>query len=330
VTDQQSELDRQIRRHGQPVKALGIVTPSRQSGSNSGAIAAGLQFLFAQRQLRSWSLSSTAGESAAWVTAYVLSHLSEMPSHCIGHALRRQIEDSLDWLMEIRTPKGGWKFGAGSVDDAISTAWSIVALRQNGRAVPDESLELLRRCRRGDSGMAIYPDAEEISSVDATAIGVRALGSIDPSSLEFLASCLRTNLDRTPSRLASRFFVLSTLMDWEPGIAPRFIVNAVRRMACELSAEGAWEQSLLLRCLMRLRMQTAWPLVAGLRRMQLPDGSWPGSAVFAPIAAVSALQSAPYSDQHGVLATVTAVSALAMGDLQPGLYFGSDLPFRRL
>jgi len=27
---------------------------------------------------------------------------------------------------------------------------------------------------------------------------------------------------------------------------------------------------------------------------------------------------------------VTAVSALAIGDQQPGLYFGSDLPFRRL
>jgi hypothetical protein len=33
---------------------------------------------------------------------------------------------------------------------------------------------------------------------------------------------------------------------------------------------------------------------------------------------------------QGILATVTALSALAMCDLQPGLYFGSDLPFRRL
>jgi hypothetical protein len=37
-----------------------------------------------------------------------------------------------------------------------------------------------------------------------------------------------------------------------------------------------------------------------------------------------------YFDEDGVLATVTAVSALAIGDQQPGLYFGSDLPFRRL
>jgi hypothetical protein len=254
-----------------------------------------------------------------------------MPSHYIGYSLRRKIEDSLDWLMEIRTPKGGWGFGrAGSSDDADSTAWSIVALRQHGRAVPDESLEVLRRCRRGDGGIAIYPEAETASSADATAIAVRALASIDATSSEFLASYLRTDLQRKPCRLASRFFVSSTVMDWEPGTAPWFVVNAVLRMACALPAEDAWEQSLLLRCLMRLRMKTAWHLVAGLRRMQLPDGSWPGSAVLAPIAAVSAPQSAPHPDQHGVLATVTAMSALAMGDLQPGLYFGSDLPFRRL
>lgn len=328
LTDHHSELDRQIRRPDPPViKKLGIGTLSHQSGSNSGAIATGLQFLFAQRQQRGWELcSSAARESAAWVTAYVLARLGEIPSHYIGYALRRQIEDSLDWLMEIRTPKGGWGFGqAGTADDADSTAWSIVALRQHGCAVPDESLDLLRRCRRGDGGTAIYPEAETASSVDATAIAVRALASVDTSSSEFLASYLRTGLHRTPCRLASRFFVASILMDWEPGAAPWFIVNAVRQLACEFSAEGAWEQALLLRCLMRLRMQTAWPLLAGLRRMQSPDGSWPGSAVLAPMAATT-----PHSDRHGVLATVTAVSALAMGDLQPGLYFGSDLPFRRL
>lgn len=333
MTDQQSELDRQIRKPDQPVvKTLGIVASSRQSGSSSGAIAAGLQFLFARRQQRGWSLCSPATrESAAWVTAYVLARLSDMPSHYIGYALRRQIEDSLDWLMEIRTPKGGWGFGrAGSADDADSTAWSIVALRQHGRAVPDDSLELLRRCRRGDGGIAIFPGAEAASSADATAIAVRALASVDASSSEFLASYLRTDLHRRPCRLDSSFFVSSILMDWEPGTAPWFVVNVVRRLACALPAEGAWEQALRLCCLMRLRMQTAWPLAAGLRRMQLPDGSWPGSAVLAPIAGGSAPQSAPHSDQHGVLATVTAMSALAMGDLQPGLYFGSDLPFRRL
>jgi len=116
-------------------------------------------------------------------------------------------------------------------------------------------------------------------------------------------------------------------MDWEPGMAPWFIVNAVRQLSCQLPAEGTWEQSLLLRCLMRLRIQTAWTLLAGLRHMQLPDGSWPASAA---LSVEGAGQSPSHFDEQRILATVTALSALAMGDLQPGLYFGSDLPFRRL
>ena len=111
-------------------------------------------------------------------------------------------------------------------------------------------------------------------------------------------------------------------------MAPWLVVDAVRDLACLSSSENAWEQALLLHCAMRLRMQTAWTLAAGLRRMQQPDGSWPGSAVLTP--APSAPQPAVHVDEHGVLATVTSLSALAMGDLQPGLYFGSDLPFRRL
>lgn len=113
-------------------------------------------------------------------------------------------------------------------------------------------------------------------------------------------------------------------------MAPWFVVNAVRQLTCQHPGESAWEQALLLRCVTRLRLQTAWALAAGLRRMQQTDGSWPGSAQFAPLSAVSPHQSGPRFDDQGVLATVTALSALAMGDLQPGLYFGSDLPFRRL
>jgi len=112
-------------------------------------------------------------------------------------------------------------------------------------------------------------------------------------------------------------------------MAPWIVVDAVRDLACHGMGENAWEQALLLHCAMRLRLQSAWALAAALRRMQRPDGSWPGSAVLAPLAA-SRGRSTPYHDEDGVLATVTALSALAMGDLQPGLYFGSDLPFRRL
>jgi hypothetical protein len=115
-------------------------------------------------------------------------------------------------------------------------------------------------------------------------------------------------------------------------MAPWFVVNTVRELTCQQADEGAWEQALRLRCMMRLGLQSAWALSAGLRRLQQPDGSWPGAgyAQPAPVSAVSGQGASPFTDQEGILATVTSLSALAMGDLQPGLYFGSDLPFRRL
>jgi hypothetical protein len=338
VTDQQSEMDRQSRRSGskQLAESSGKPSPTQTRGASAGAIAGGLEYLFSRRQQRNWSLCAPATtESAAWLTGYVLARLAEIPAQHISYPLRRKIEESLDWLMDIRTPEGGWGFGPhGSPDDADSTAWVVTALRQHGRVVPDGALKHILRCRRSDGGFSIYPetaasiDCSQSSAADVTAIAVRALGSIDAASSEFLASHLRTDLQGRACRVASKFLVSSTLLDWEPGMTPWFVVHAIRHLTSEQSAESAWEQALLLRCLMRFRIQTAWALVAGLRRMQQSDGSWSGSALLAPCATGRA--PVPHVDQQGILATATALSALAMGDLQPGLYFGSDLPFRRL
>jgi len=345
VTDQQSELDSQIesstKRRGGKRSAENrtpVATP-RQRGASAAAIAAGLDFLFSRYRHGSWSLCAPSiRESAAWVTAYVLTRLGEISPEHISHSQRQQIAESLDWLMEVRTAKGGWGFGAtGSPDDADSTAWAVTALRQHGRSVPDEALALIRHCHGSDGGFALIPNGSDHSndlrplppsSPDATAIAVRALASIDAASSEFLASHLRTDLHGTSCRLASKFFVSSTLLDWEPGMAPWFVVNTVRRLASQYPGDGAWEQALLLRCMLRLRMQSCWALLDSLRRLQQPDGSWPGSALLVSLSPAD--QSGPHFDEQGILATATALSALAMGDLQPGLYFGSDLPFHRL
>jgi hypothetical protein len=275
--------------------------------------------------------------SAAWVTAYILARLAEIPTHHVGYSLRQRIEQSLDWLVEARTPKGGWGFGgSGSPDDADSTAWAVIALRQHGRPVPEDALDWARRCRRADGGFAPYPEGTTgtappySSAPDVTAIAVRALAFIDAAASEFLASHLRTDVPTGNCRVASSFFVASTLLDWEPGMAPWFVVNAVRQLTREQAGENAWEQALLLRCMMRLRMQSAWALAAGLRRQQQADGSWRGSAQLDPLSAGVGQLRAPLADEEGILATATALSALAMSDLQPGLYFGSDLPFSRL
>jgi hypothetical protein len=337
VTDQRSQLDQRIGRPDERLaKAPQTANGTPRPAGSSDPIAAGLDFLFSTRQQQSWGLSSLPGQESAWVTAYVLARLGEVPSHRITYSLRQKIEKSLDWLLETRTPGGGWGFSSGSPDDADSTSWAVVALRQHGRPAPDGSLELIRSCRRSDGGFSILPGAahanepSRLSAPDVTAIAVRALALIDAASSEFLASHLRTDTPGTPCRLASAFFVSSTLLDWEPGMAPWFVVNAVRQLACQLAGEGAWEQALRLRCMTRLGMQSAWALAAGLRRLQQPDGSWPGSARPSAISAASAQEVGPLNDDQGVLATVTSLSALALGDLQPGLYFGSDLPFRRL
>ena len=337
MTDQQSELDQAACGPDERLaKAPETARDTLRPGCSPDPIAAGLDFLFSRRQHQSWGLSSLPGQESAWVTAYVLARLGEIPSHRITYSLRQKIEKSLDWLQQIRTPHGGWGFSSGTPDDADSTSWAVIALRQHGRLAPDRSLELIRSCRRGDGGFSILPgathanEASRPSAPDVTAIAVRALAGIDAASSEFLASHLRTDIPGTPCRLASAFFVSSTLLDWEPGMAPWLVVNAIRELTCQQAGEGAWEQALRLRCMMRLGMQSAWALAADLRRLQQPDGSWPGSAAPVAVSSVSGQGTAPFADDQGVLATVTSLSALAMGDLQPGLYFGSDLPFRRL
>ncbi len=351
MTDQQSELDRQTSPEDQRSAKEPGASGSRSSGMSAEAIAAGLEFLFSCRHQAAWSLGiPSMRESASWVTAYVLARLGEIPQHHLNFTQRQKVEESLDSLRQARTPQGGWAFGgpgslepgslgSGSPDDADSTAWAVTALRQHGRPIPQEALELIQRCRRPDGGFALYPETPEnkaisrSSAADVTAIAVRALSAIDAASSEFLAAHLRTDIATSHGRISSAFFVSSTLMDWEPCMAPWFVVNAVRQLVGQHETEGAWEQALLLRCRMRLRLQSAWPLAAALRRMQQPDGSWPGSARVTTFQAGSggtASRLNEHFDEDGVLATVTALSALAIGDLQPGLYFGSDLPFRRL
>ncbi|HEX3155516.1 MAG TPA: prenyltransferase/squalene oxidase repeat-containing protein [Candidatus Angelobacter sp.] len=341
MTDQQSELDRQTsqpqnQRSAKETSGAG----SRPSGVSSEAVASGLEFLFSHRHQGAWSLGSPfTCESASWVTAYVLTRLGEIPPHNLSFTQRQQVEESLNWLTEARTRHGGWAFGEpGSPDDGDSTAWAVMALRQDSRPMPQEALKLIHRCRRSDGGFAIYPQTSKNnisspSTADVTAVCVRALCAIDAISSQFLAANLCTAIENSRCRISSAFFVSSTLMDWEPCMAPWFVVNAVRQWVEQQEAEGAWEQALLLRCRMRLQMQSAWPLAANLRRLQRQNGSWPGSA---RLAALHAVDSSPiqrpdeYFDEDGILATVTALSALAIGDLQPGLYFGSALPFRRL
>ena len=325
MTDQQPKL-------GQPAAPLSTSSelegepvrwPQQRGRTSSEAIKAGLGFLAARWQDGRWQDSSLPFcGSDVWVTSCVLARLGELPSEYKSHSLQRKIESSLDWLMCARSAEGCWgsrprERERERQDDANSTAYAVVALRAHGRAVPGAALDFLRRCRRFDGGFASDPAGKESAPETAT-IAVRALAEVNWATEDFLAAYLRTSgsagssASASSARRALRFHVCAGILDWREGLASTSLLNQVRQVAAAgFGNEGAMDRALLLRCLLRLRMQRAWSLAAALRAMQLDDGSWSDH------------------DDDKILATVTAVSALVLGESQPGLYFGSDLPLPR-
>ncbi len=228
----------------------------------------------------------------------------------ISPSLQRAIAGSLEWLQQARSAKGGWGFPVA--DDAESTAWAIIALRRHGRPVPDAAFEFIRRCRRADGGFAYCPEAGN-SAPETTALAIQALGAGDTAMARDAAGFISSWLASDVGMLASPHFICSGILDWEKGLAPLSLLKQAFQITDNLQTGSALEQALLLRCLIRLRLTRAWSLADHLRAAQLEDGSWPSTAH-------------PNSDDKKILPTVTAVSALVLGDLQPGLYFGSDLP----
>jgi hypothetical protein len=337
VIDQQIEVSRQTPNPEDSISEMLLTKkPVSPHSTSTEAIAAGLEFLMSRRKDGKWrDFSPTTGESDAWVTAYVLARLGEFPRAYISHTMQQQIMESLEWLKEVRNPSGGWGYRAHGKDSADATAWAIIALRRHGQTAPLPAFDLIRRCQRPDGGFAAYPDSSNTdeartSAPDITAVVVKALETVDPASQEYLASHMRTDVPGTMCRLASRFFVCSTILDWDTITAPWPLLNQVCQFTAQHNEESVFEQALLLRCLVRLRIQKAWSVAASLRLLQQGDGSWPGSAQLPPLFGVSTSKSQVRFDDQRVFTTATAVSALVMGESQPGLYFGSDVPFRRL
>jgi hypothetical protein len=292
--------------------------------TNGDAIRAGVGFILSQQQGRCWQdLGQASGEGDARVTAYVLARLADLPLHYIAPRLQQQMDQALDWLVQTRSPNGGWGPGFGE-DDAETTAWAVIALRGHRRAPAlSGALQLLRCCRRLDGGFAARPadslDAGPYlkSTPEITALALRALGEADPEGQEFLSSYLAL----ASSRPAISLLVCSEILDWDRGLAAPSLLNHVVQCAGLAEPARAMEQALLLHCLLRLRLKRAWPLAAELRARQAENGSWPNRerprSFSLPLSEM---------DDRKVLATATAVSALALAEFQPGLYFGSDLP----
>jgi len=286
---------------------------------NREAIAAGIRFLSAKREGRHWvEFTEIPGGSDLWITALVIAELSNMPVRSMNPALREELAQSADWMSGLQNDDGGWGFSAGQESDAESTSWTILALRGQGRAVPESATHFLERCRRSDGGIGLYPaerGAGRLSkpeNPDVAALMMRALGTGDASAEDFLKTCwLQTNRPLPPARLQSRFHTFAMLLEWE-SMPPTW---PVLEKLCELMssnrAENAFDQALLLRCLTRLRIQKASSVAAGLRRMQQADGGWPSSASLRLTVSGSEGSGPIYSDDQRILTTAAAVSALA-------------------
>src|SRR5713226_5097582 len=182
VTDQQTEGDRKTPKSENSIPRMLLTkNPAPPHSTRTEAIAAGLEFLMSRRQDGKWrDFSPTTGESDVWVTAYVLARLGELPPAYISHALQQQVEESLEWLKEVRNPLGGWGYRSHGKDSADATAWAIIALRRHGQPAPRPAVELIGRCRRPDGGFAAYPEAghagevQQTSAPDVTAVAVKA------------------------------------------------------------------------------------------------------------------------------------------------------------
>jgi len=322
------------------VHPIGLVEGERPRRRSSGdAISAGVKFLLDLWQDRYWTdFDLPVGGSDTWVTAYVLARLAEIPSNYLSYSVRQLLEQSLDWLLESRTTGGGWGYNSQVENDADSTAWAVLALRAHGRPVPAPALQFLERCRQTDGGIASYPKESsfsrswKLSTPEVTAVAINGLGMLDSRAALFLSEkwLKSERLHSRPApalRISSRFYTCAAVLDWDPGMVPWSLLNKLCELMSYYNTESPFEQALLLRCLAQLRMPKAWSAAASLRRMQEPDGGWPSSALLRPPSARETEGSGlRYLDCNRVFTTVTAISALSIGEAQPGLYFGSDRP----
>jgi hypothetical protein len=311
VIDSQPNLKEHEASWGQPDPVLEAVSGTPRT--NAEAIAAGLVYLLQQRQNGRWGhLDLPWGPADAAVTACVLARLGELPSQFMNRYAKQAIADSLDWLHEAQTPQAGWGYPGES--DVETTTWAVIAMRKHGRPAPDSALDFIRRCRRPDGGYGRNPEAGK-SDPETTALAIQALGANENARARDAAGLLSYWLGNDADRLGSSLFVCSSILEWEKSFLPLALLNQACQLTVVFQAESAFDQALLLRCLARLRLNRAWSLAAGLRTKQLADGSWPGP----PAPRLN-------FDDKRIIPTVTAVSALILGDFQPGLYFGSDLP----
>jgi hypothetical protein len=290
--------------------------PVTQHRTNLEAIRAGIKFLLSPEQ-REESHWGARGVDCVLVTASVLSRLGELAIPYFSRAQQGNIDDSLLWLEAARTREGGWGRRWEHRCDIESTARAVLALRAYRRQVPEGALRFIRRCRRPDGGFGAHPgDDLHPRALEMTALAVRALAEKDGSAEDFLSARLQPGGDGS-TNLSSRLSAFAEILDCDK--TSPCLVAKVRHLMPALSGGSLLDQALLLRSLLRLRNPWAWSMIASLRATQMEDGAWPVGEQTTGCTDAGV-------EEEKTVSTATAISALALGECQPGLYFGSDSP----
>jgi hypothetical protein len=307
--------------------SIASLTQAPQQQSVADAIVDCLRWL----ALSGWSEfdNESTQRPNLWVTACVLARLGEVPSEYLSGKLKDRIEKSLDFLERSHVSGSGWSSDGCKPPDAFTTSWVIICLRAHRRRIPNAAINLLLACRRSNGGFSACPEAQcdgsnNPSCPEITVTALRALNMCDRDGGDFLTSRLRNELSSTLAGKSRRFYICSEILEWGGGLAPWPLLNLVSQSAVQFDLESAYDQALLLRMLLRLRNQRARLAASALQKMQLADGSWPGFALelCGPGSTVCNLLS---FEETSLIASVTALSALARHELERGLTYSPDM-----
>jgi hypothetical protein len=308
--------------------------PRRPVRTYDEAIHDGMDFLLSACRDGHWiDFALPVGEADAWVTAYVLHRIADVPPRVLSYRARRQLAETLDWLCAARTSGGGWGYNASTGDDADSTALAILALRQHGRSVPPDALSVIRRCVADEGGVGTYPhgaapgQAWTSAVVDVTSSALAALSEHltereRRASLDFLEREQCCDGTWRSFWWVTPLYATSGALEWWTGGGPP--ARPVPRVA-ELQATlrrfrpmGAFETAMLITCLRHLgHPQPADSFGRQLLHEQRSDGSWEPSAYLRlthPDIAQpwSAIDAGPiFVDRQAAFTTATVLAALS-------------------
>jgi hypothetical protein len=141
-----------------PCKALTRNSRLRKMPNRRQAIERSLRFLINQAKDEHWTdFHLPIGESDAWVTAYVLYRLVDVPSCLITPEARRLICDALTWLKSAQSACGAWGYHRHIEADADSTSLALLALQLHGQVVPKSAIRFLLSCMNSDGTFSTYP-----------------------------------------------------------------------------------------------------------------------------------------------------------------------------